>query len=146
MANRSVALLLLPSAIAHLAGVVAVRLQIFTEADVLLLDGVLVDLRQPEDQKGADEGEGTGQVKGVLPRLDHVFSTGIHEVREHVVADETTDLARSRSDGIVLTAEPGGRRLGSDETNVVTWTDLTQRKEDSVDDDELSKELVLLNK
>ena len=55
--------------------------------------------------------------------LDRVASCISDEDGEEVVADESTNLAKGCSNGVVATTNGSGRSLGCDETNVVARTD-----------------------
>jgi len=119
--------LLLPLSIPHAGDVVPISHQVLAEPDVLGLDRILVDVRQPEHQERTEEAQCTGDVEGVLSAVQSRTTAICLDDREHVATHETTDLAGGGSDGVVLAADTGCAGLGGDEADVVTWSCMSKR-------------------
>lgn len=65
-------------------------LQVRAELDVLLLDGILADVRQEQHQAGGDEAQGAGDVERVLAAVQGVLAPSIRLYDgEDVTADES---------------------------------------------------------
>jgi len=57
---------------------------------------------------------------------------------ENVGPNESSDLAKCGGYSVVLASNSSRAGLRRDETDVIAWTDLAQRKENTVDNDEAS--------
>ena len=115
--------LLLPFFAAHLGNVKAILLQILSESDILLLDGVLVDRRQTPDQERAEETQAAGDEEWVLSAPNGIIATSIRfDDREDVRANKCANLSASCCDGVVLAADSSCASLGGDEPDVVAGT------------------------
>lgn len=116
-------------ALAQLARVPAVGVEVGAEAGVLGLDGVLADVGDEEqDEGGGEEAEGGGEVEGVLGRGGRAAAGGL-EVGEDPGADEGADLADGGGDAVVDATDPRGARLGGEEADVVAGAELAKGEE-----------------
>lgn len=89
------------------------------------------------DNGGAEEAQAAGEIKGVLSACGGCFPAAIgNDIWEDVVANESTDLAHCRSNGVVLATDTCAARLGRDKADVVSRSDLTKRQEHAVDNNE----------
>lgn len=108
----------------HTRDIPAMLKEICLEGSIFMVNSVLFDLGQTEEcEESAQDAERRSNPEGVLVALDSVASCVSYKDGEQVVADESTDLAKGCSDGIVATTNGSGRSLGCDETNVVARTD-----------------------
>ena len=122
----------------HLAGVIAIGLKISPE--LLILPG------HPIGRQGLDEEESNCSRKqgqaAPDPERTSVSANGIgtaeslDDRRESPSSDECSDLSGSSGDAVVLAADGGRTTLGSQETQVVSRSELSEGKKDSVDDGE----------
>ena len=122
----------------HLAGVVSVRLKVSPE--LIILPGHPIS-RQRLDEK---ENDGSGE-KGQAasdPERPSVSTSGVRATeslddrRESPCSNERSNLSDSSGNAIVLSTDGGRSALGYQETEVVSWPELSEGKEDSVDDGE----------
>lgn len=109
-------------------------LKISSELGILLRDGVLSNMRQQEKrQEGRENTQTRRDPEGILRLLHFVGTCGCQDGREDSGADECADLANSRGDTVVLSANTSGAGLGGDETDVVARAQLTEGEENAVD-------------
>lgn len=127
---------LLPLIVSHLARIESIRLEILSELDILLLDCILVNLRQQQDQTRAQNAKRARHEERVLAILDRIWRPTISlDDREHVGTNESANLAACSSNCIVLATDTSRAGLGRDQPNVVTRSHLAEHEEDAVDDD-----------
>jgi len=92
----------------------------------------LVDWRKQEvGQEGTEDAQGTGYEEGILARsyrVGGIFLDNWHDVGAH----EGTNLAHGRSVRVVLATDGSGAGLGCTQTDVVTWAEFAERKEDTI--------------
>jgi len=122
----------------HLAGIVSVSLEVSPELIILLGHSIG---RQRLDEKESDSGRENRQAASD-PERSGVSTNGIltterlDDRRESPSSNERSDFSDSSSDAVVLSTDSGRSGLGCQETEVVSWTDLSEGKEDPVDDGE----------
>jgi hypothetical protein len=106
--GRTMHLVLLRS---HGTPVIAVRIQVVVELDVLLGDGVLADMRQAEKRQGCTEDtQRAGNEKGILPSASGVWCV-ILDDWEDVAADKSSDLAYRSGNAVVLSSNASSTGL-----------------------------------
>lgn len=108
----------------HARDIPTVLKKITLESGILVVNGILTNLRQTEERKeGTQDAKRRSDPERVLVAFDDVVACIGHEDWVEVVANESTDLAEGCGYCIVATSNSGSRSLGCDETDVVTRTD-----------------------
>jgi len=120
----------------HLAGIVSVSLKVSPELLIFLDHSVS---RQRLDEKESDSGREKRQAASDPERssvsTNRVRTTeSLDDRRESPSPNERSDLSNSSGNAVVLSTDGGRPALGCQETEVVSWPDLSEGKEDSVDD------------
>lgn len=99
------------------------RKEITLESTIFMVNSILIDLGQAEECKeGTQDAKRRSDPERILVALDSVASCIGYKDGVKVVADECTDLAKGCSNGVVASANRGGRSLGCDKTDVVART------------------------
>lgn len=116
----------------HGRGIVAIFFEISSEALIFIGDGVLVNVGQEEEgQKGTEDAKGARDEERVLAFLD--LSMGILDRDwQHIGAHKSSNLSRCRGIGVVLATNSGSTGLRGTQTDIVTWAELAEGKEDTV--------------
>ena len=123
----------------HLACIPSMALQILPKLQILTGDGILPDVWQTKERDDStQDAQARGHEERILTTARAVGPTWriVLNDREDIGADEGANLARRGSNGVVLASDGRGRGLGSDETDIVARSGLTQREKDAVDNDE----------
>ena len=89
---------------------------------------------QEECQESAEDTQSRGNKKRILPGTITLESTrsAALDNRENVGTDKGAEFAYGGRDSVVLATDGGCRGFRSDEADVITWTELTEGKEDAV--------------
>ena len=156
--DRCLSPLVLPLFGAHGGDIEAVLQQVRPEQTVLVLDRVLAklnvsgyfiisdpialrfthltDMGKEPDNAGAEDAQTAGEIEWVLSTRSSCFPAAIGDnVRKDVIADESANLAESCSNGVILATNTSAARLRRNKADVISRSDLSERQEDTVDDD-----------
>ncbi len=110
--------------------------QVLPESLILLCDSVLSNVRQEhQSDDSAEDAQSTANVEWVLALFDNVVASCLDDVWEYVVPHKSSNFSACCCDAVIHPTNRCCRGLGSYKTNVVSWTDFAERKEDPVDDD-----------
>lgn len=102
----------LPLLITHFRSIKAMRFQIFSKLNVLLLDRVLVDRGQAPNEKSGHKTQAGRHVKGILPSADTVCRpASILDIWKNVLANEAAARKGQSVNQSLATQEKNRRKL-----------------------------------
>ena len=122
----------------HLAGIVSVGLEVSPELVILLGHPIGCQrLDEKEGYSGREKRQTASDPERSGVSTNRIRTTERLDDRwESPSSDERSDLSDSSGDAVVLSTDGGRSGLGCQETEIVSWSDFSEGKEDSVDDGE----------
>jgi hypothetical protein len=120
----------------HLAGIVSVSLKVSPELIIFLGHSIgRQRLDEEESDSGREKRQATSDPERSSVSTDRVRTTErLDDGWESPSSDERSDFSQSSGDTVVLSTDGGRSALGSQETEVISWSEFSEGKEDSVDD------------
>ena len=120
----------------HLAGIVSVSLKVSPEFFILLDHPVSCQrLDEKESNSSREKRQAASDPERSSVSTNRVLTTeSLDDGRESPGSNERSDLSDSGGNAVVLSTDGGRPALGCQETEVVSWSELSEGKEDSVDD------------
>ena len=97
------------------------------------------------DNGGAEETQAAGEVEGVLSARRGFFPAAVgDDVREDVIANESANFAEGCGNSVIFATNASAARLGRNKANVISGSDLSERQEDTVDNNKAANVCRLL--
>ena len=114
-----------------LASVPSMGMQVGSELDIFLCNGILPNVWQEEQSKeSTEDAQGRSDEEWILTAASRIWSIGLNDGKD-VGPHKSTNLPTSCCDSIVLATDSSGRRLGCNKPNVVAWPELTKGQKDA---------------
>jgi len=108
----------------HARDVPTVLKEITLESGILVINGILTNLRQAEEcEEGTQDAKRRSDPERILVAFDDVVACVSHENRVEIIANKSTNLAKGCGYCIVATSDSSSGSLGCDETDVIARTD-----------------------